>query len=181
MQRQVPQRHVELPATRHIDRVTEEPGAMPRQAPPIQKEWKTVEPPRSLRIGTVVEAPLTSHQPGVQARRVPDSLDRALLCTVMTFIDEQIANSLVPMTQARLVEVVASVPELLALSVEENQVEVPDPPIQEQIAGAACRRSRLADSGKWRRRWRGFPRIGRGATLSGSGRRFGLAGQQQPW
>ena len=76
-----------------------------------------MERPRSLRIGTVVEAPLTfADEPGV------------LLCTAMTFIDEQIANSLVPMTQARLVEVVASVPELLALRDEENQV------IQERIA-----------------------------------------------
>ena len=51
----------------------------------------------------------------------------------MTFVDEQIANSLVPMTQARLFEVVESVPELLALRVEENEVGVPDPPIQERI------------------------------------------------
>ena len=133
-----------------------------------------------------------------QARRVPDQLDRVLLCTAMTFIDEQIGNSLVPMTQALLVEVVASIPELLALRVEENEVEVPDPPIQEriaavvadilkhvaprtgEIAGAVCRSSRLADSGTWRRWWRGLPRIRRGATLSGRGRRFGLAGQQQP-
>ena len=69
-----------------------------------------------------------------QARRVPDQLDRVLLCTAMEFIDEQNAKSLVPMTQARLVEVVASIPELLALRVEENEVEVPDPPIQERIA-----------------------------------------------
>ena len=68
-----------------------------------------------------------------QARRVPDQLDRVLLCTAMTFVDEQIANSLVPMTQARLFEVVESVPELLALRVEENEVGVPDPPIQERI------------------------------------------------
>ena len=53
-----------------------------------------------------------------QARRVPDQLDRVLLCTAMEFIDEQIANSLVPMTQARLFEVVESVPELLALRIE---------------------------------------------------------------
>ena len=79
-----------------------------------------------------------AHQPGVQACRVPDSLDRVLLCTAMTFIDEQIATSIVPMTQARLVEVVASVPELLALRVEENQVEVPDPPIQERIAAVVA-------------------------------------------
>ena len=56
----------------------------------------------------------------------------------MTFIDEQIANSLVPVTQARLVEVVASIPELLALRVEENEVEVPDPPIQERIAAVVA-------------------------------------------
>ena len=56
----------------------------------------------------------------------------------MEFIDEQIANSLVPMTQARLVEVVESVPELLALRVEENEVEVPDPPIQERIAAVVA-------------------------------------------
>ena len=56
----------------------------------------------------------------------------------MTFIDEQIANSLVPMTQARLFEVVESAPELLALRVEENEVEVPDPPIQERIAAVVA-------------------------------------------
>ena len=56
----------------------------------------------------------------------------------MTFVDEQIANSLVPMTQARLVKVVASIPELLAFRVEENEVEVPDPPIQERIAAVVA-------------------------------------------
>ena len=56
----------------------------------------------------------------------------------MEFIDEQIANSLVPMTQARLFAVVESVPELLALRVEENEVEVPDPPIQERIAAVVA-------------------------------------------
>ena len=56
----------------------------------------------------------------------------------MTFVDEQIANSLVPMTQARLFEVVESVPELLALRVEENEVEVPDPPIQERIVAVVA-------------------------------------------
>ena len=56
----------------------------------------------------------------------------------MTFTGEQIAISIVPMTQVRLVEVVVSVPELLALRVEENQVEVPDPPIQERIAAVVA-------------------------------------------
>ena len=42
------------------------------------------------------------------------------------------------MTQARLVEVVKSLPELLALRVEEHEVEVPDPPIQERIAAVVA-------------------------------------------
>ena len=55
------------------------------------------------------------------------------LCTAIQPIDEQIADSPVPLTQARLVEIVMDLPEHLAQRTGEHFVDVPGPLHQERL------------------------------------------------
>ena len=79
-----------------------------------------------------------------QARRFSEAarqgdraaLTQVLLSTALTFIDEKIADSpvSVPMTQARLVDLVRSIPDCLTQGAEEHLVDVLGPLIQEIFA-----------------------------------------------
>ena len=122
-------KHVEIPQTQHTDKVVDVPAVMQRQAPQIHGALKTVEVPQAQLVCQVtkhVEIPPNQHiekvfeVPVATLQRGPQVSLRALgtsnrgahrgraqvmLCTAMQLIDEQIADTPVPLTQARLVEI----------------------------------------------------------------------------
>ena len=99
-----------------------------------EKRMDVLEPQVQEQIVGVIPSERLAQRTGehIEDEQVP--LIQVFRCTAVAFIDEQIADWPVPMTQARLIEVVKSIPERLDKRTGEHLADVPGSLIQARLA-----------------------------------------------